>query len=37
MPFETYECANCGESFAASEDSNAAETSYCSPSCQTSG
>ncbi len=36
MPFETYDCTNCGESFKAYEDSNAAQNGYCSPKCQTS-
>jgi len=31
--FETFECANCGESFAALAESNAAEVGACSPAC----
>jgi len=36
MPeFETYTCESCGDEFKALADSNAAESGFCSPSCQT--
>lgn len=35
--FETYQCANCGESFTAHPSANAAGNSYCSPACETQG
>jgi hypothetical protein len=36
MPaFETFDCSNCGESFAALAESNAAEIGACSPACHT--
>jgi hypothetical protein len=38
MPsFETFECANCSEAFAAHPSANAAQNSYCSPACETAG
>jgi hypothetical protein len=37
MAFETCECQECGESFTAFDDSNAARTEYCSPSCEVDG
>ncbi len=33
--FDTFDCANCGESFKAYPDSNAAEKEACSPACET--
>ena len=36
MPeFETYECANCSDSFTAHPSAKAAQTNYCSPACHT--
>jgi hypothetical protein len=35
--FESYDCTNCGESFAAHPSANAAENGYCSPECETAG
>lgn len=32
---DTFECANCGESFEAYPDANAAEKEACSPACKT--
>ena len=38
MPdFETYECANCGESFTAQSGANAAQNGCTSPACETAG
>jgi|GEM_PF-964177 len=37
MSFESYECANCGDSFTAYEDAQAAQNGYCSPRCETDG
>ncbi|WP_267903115.1 hypothetical protein [Natronococcus pandeyae] len=34
MAYETLECNECGESFTASPDAEAAKRGYCSPSCQ---
>jgi len=33
--FETFECTNCGDEFAALPESNAAKERSCSPACQT--
>jgi len=36
MPeFDTYTCESCGDEFKALEGSNAAESGFCSPTCQT--
>jgi len=35
--FDSYDCAECGEQFAAHPSSLAADTSYCSPSCESDG
>lgn len=37
MSFEAYECSNCGESFKATGDAQAAKAGYCSPACETEG
>lgn len=31
--FDTFECANCSESFVAYAESNAADAEACSPAC----
>ncbi|WP_268895804.1 hypothetical protein [Halosimplex salinum] len=35
--FETYDCDNCDGEFAAHPSARAAETSYCSPRCESVG
>lgn len=38
MPeFQTHECSECGDSFAAVEGANAARNGYCSPACERAG
>jgi predicted nucleic acid-binding Zn ribbon protein len=37
MPFDSYECRQCGEPFKAFEDANAAQIEYCSPRCEVEG
>ncbi len=37
MAFQSYDCANCGESFKAYEDANATDGPYCSPVCESEG
>jgi len=37
MSFESYDCANCGESFGAYPDANATDGPYCSPACESEG
>jgi DNA-directed RNA polymerase subunit RPC12/RpoP len=37
MAFDTYECRQCGETFTAFEDANAAQNQYCSPRCEVDG
>lgn len=34
---QTFECDQCGETFAAVAGANAAENGYCSPACETAG
>ena len=35
--FDTFECANCGESYRVNTSARAADTGYCSPACHTEG
>jgi len=35
--FETYDCAECSESFAAHPSALAAGNEYCSPRCESAG
>jgi hypothetical protein len=35
--FDTYDCEECGEQFAAHPSSSAADNGYCSPACESDG